>query len=180
MYQKINSISVPSLWKFKAIPFFNINHLTFLEDLACARLDFATWKTIAPKGVRYKHIDNCLSQLEIRMAEKITLFKLLKYMVKHMELNPEWILNELPQSHYANGGGVVSLDTDSATDAKWITLALNTLSIPYEENEYGDGDMTFIDIEFNLEDLRTDCPTLYKKMKEMDTKNKIYKNTSVN
>jgi hypothetical protein len=100
-------------------------------------------------------------------------------MVKHIELTPEWVLSELPQSHYANGSGVVSLDTDNAANASWIKLALNTLLIPYEENEYGEGDSTFIDIEFNIKDIKENCPTLYKKMKKMDTKNKIYKNTSL-
>jgi hypothetical protein len=101
-------------------------------------------------------------------------------MIKFIELTPEWVLSELPQSLYANGNGVVSIDTDSVSDASWIKLALNTLLIPYEENEYGDGRNSFFDIEFNLEDLRTECPTLYKEMKEMDTKNKIYKNTNLN
>lgn len=182
MYHKIKAISVPSLCNHKAVLIFNINHSPFLEHHSCAIFDIAIIGiAIAPNGVPYIIIiGNCLSQLEIRIAEKIILFKFLKYMVKHIELNPEWILSELPQSHYADGNGVVSLDTDSTTDASWIKLALNTLCIPYEENKYGEGTTTFIDIEFHMEDLRTDCPTLYKKMKEMDTKNKIYKNTSIN
>ena len=101
-------------------------------------------------------------------------------MVKHIELNPEWVLSELPVSLYADGNGVVSVDTDSTSEASWIKLALNTLLIPYEEKEHGEGTTIFIDIEFQIEDLRTDCPTLYKKMKEMDAKNKIYKNTNLN
>ena len=64
-------------------------------------------------------------------------------MVKPIELNPEWVLSELPQSHYADGNGVVSVDTESTSDAKWIKLALNTLLIPYEEKEYGEGTLTF-------------------------------------
>ena len=67
-------------------------------------------------------------------------------MKKLIELTPEWILIELSQSLYANGSGVVSLDTYSASDASWIKLALSTLMIPYTENEYGEGDMIFIDI----------------------------------
>jgi hypothetical protein len=101
-------------------------------------------------------------------------------MVRFIELTPEWVLSELPLSLYAVGNGVVSVDTDSVSDASWIKLALNTLLIPYEENEYGDGKITFIDIEFNLEDLRTECPTLYKRMKEMDTKNNICKDLNLN
>jgi hypothetical protein len=101
-------------------------------------------------------------------------------MKRLIEITPEWVLSELPISLYADGCGNISIDTDRATDASWIKLALKTLLIPYEENEYGDGNMTFIDIEFHIEDLRTECPTLYKKMKEMDTNNKLHKNTSIN
>ena len=181
MYEKIITISVPSLCKVRAILILNTNHPAFQEHHACAILFICMMRnTIAPQGVRYTNIGNCLSQSEIRMAGKITLFKTLKYMVKHIELNPEWVLTELPISLYADGCGAVSLDTDSATDASWIRLALNTLYIPYEEKEYGDGEMTFIDIEFHIDDLKQDCPTLYKRMKEMDANNKFYKNTNLN
>jgi len=101
-------------------------------------------------------------------------------MVKIIELNPEWVLSEIPVSLYAEGCGIISVETDTITDAKWIKLALETLLIPYDEKEYGDGNTIFIDIEFHIEDLRSDCPNLYKKMKEMDTKNKIYKRTNLN
>ena len=101
-------------------------------------------------------------------------------MVKPIELTPEWVLNELPISHYADGNGVGSIDTDSVSDACWIKLALNTLLIPYEEKEYGDDDLTFIDFEFCIEDLKENCPALYKQLKEMDTKNKIYKGLNIN
>jgi ribosome biogenesis SPOUT family RNA methylase Rps3 len=101
-------------------------------------------------------------------------------MVKHIELNPEWILTELPQSICADGNGVICVDTDNSTDASWIKLALKTLCIPFEENEYGDEDLIFIDIEFNIEDLKKDCPILYKNMKNMDAKNKIYRYTNLN
>jgi hypothetical protein len=181
MYQKIKAISVPRLCKHKATPFFYINHSAFLEHLTCAIFDISIMgKTIAPQGVLYKNIGNCLSQLEIRMAGKIILFNFLNYMVKPIELNPEWVLNELPITHYADGNGVVSVDTDRKSDASWIKLALTALLIPYEENEFDEGDLTFIDIEFRLEDLRSECPTLYKKMMEMDAKNKIFKHTNLN
>ncbi len=100
--------------------------------------------------------------------------------IKPIELTPEWVLSELPQSLYANGNGVVSVDTDRKSDASWIKLELTALLIPYEENEFGEGDLTFIDIEFRLEDLRSECPALYKRMKEMDAKNKLYKNLNIN
>ena len=101
-------------------------------------------------------------------------------MVKPIELNPEWVLSELTDSLYADGWGNISVGSSTPNDAKWIKLALNTLSIPYEEQEFGEGEMTFIDIEFRIEDLRENCPTLYKEMKALDVKNKIYKNTNLN
>lgn len=101
-------------------------------------------------------------------------------MVKFIELTPEWILSELSQSLYADGKGTACIDTDSASDASWIKLALNTLLIPFEEKEYGDNDMTFIDFEFNINDIKDNCPNLYEKMKDMDTKNKIYNDLNLN
>lgn len=181
MYKFRKAIKISSLSKFRAILILLFYHLTFLKHRLCAILDISTiGKILSPIGVQYTIIDNCLSQSEIRMAGKITLFKFLKYMVKHIELNPEWILTELPQSIYADGNGVISVDTDSSTDAKWIKLALKTLCIPFEENEFGDEDLMFIDIEFNIEDLKQDCPTLYRILKDVDTKNKIYKHTNLN
>lgn len=181
MYKFRKAVKTSSLSKFRPILILPFCHLTFLKHHTGAILEISTkGNTLSPYGVQYTHIGNCLSQLEIRTAEKITLFKLLQYMVKHIELNPEWILTELPQSLYADGNGIVSIDTDSSTDASWIKLALKTLCIPFEENEYGDGDMTFIDIEFHINYLQQDCPALYKSMKDMDTKNKIYKNTNLN
>lgn len=101
-------------------------------------------------------------------------------MVKLIELTPEWILSELSQSLYADGKGTVCIDTDNTSNACWIKLALNTLLIPYEEKEYGDNDTTFIDFEFNINDLKETCPNLYKIMKDMDAKNKIYKDLNLN
>ena len=75
MYQNIKSINVQSLCKHKATLIFILNHSAFLVHQLSARLNFAQWKTIAPQGARHINIGNCLSQSEIRMAEKITLFK---------------------------------------------------------------------------------------------------------
>jgi hypothetical protein len=86
----------------------------------------------------------------------------------------------LPLSHYADGNGNVSIDTDNATDAKWLALALNTLYIPYEEDDLGDVGMIYYGFNFRIEDIKENCPTLYKSMKEMDMKNNIYKDLSIN
>jgi hypothetical protein len=100
--------------------------------------------------------------------------------IKPIELTPEWVLSEIPQSLYADGNGNVSIETYTVTDAKWIKLALLTLLIPYEEKEYGEGDQTFIDIELCIDDIKENCPNLYKKLKDMDAKNKIYKSLNLN
>ena len=101
-------------------------------------------------------------------------------MVKPLELTPEWVLSELTDSLYADGCGNISVGTSTHSDAKWIKLALNTLSTPYHEHEIGEGDVTFTDIEFRIEDIKEDCPTLYKRMKEMDAKNNIYRGLNIN
>lgn len=101
-------------------------------------------------------------------------------MVKLIELNPEWVLTELSDSLYADGQGNMSVDTYTHYDAKWIKLALNTLCINFHETEYGEGEMSFIDYEFRIDDIKINCPALYKMMKEMDAKNNIIKNTNLN
>jgi hypothetical protein len=131
-------------------------------------------------GVQYKIIGSSQSQLLKGMVKNNIILNFNSMVIKPIEINPEWVLSELPQSLYADGNGNVSLYTENASDASWIKLALNTLCIPFEENEYGDDDVIFIDIEFNINDIKENCPTLYKSMKELDTKNKIYKNTSLN
>jgi hypothetical protein len=101
-------------------------------------------------------------------------------MVKPIEFNPEWVITELSDSLYADGSGKMSVDTYTPTEAKWIKLALNTLHIDFRETEYGEGDMTFVDIEFRIDDLKINCPALYKKMMEMDAKNNLNKNLNLN
>jgi hypothetical protein len=113
-------------------------------------------------------------------GNKIILFNLLSYMVKPIVLTPEWVLCNFPQTLYADGCGHVSLDVYNDSDIKWVELALSTLCIPFKVNEYVDEDSTFIDFEFFIEDLKENCPALYKELKEMDAKNKIYKGLNIN
>lgn len=100
--------------------------------------------------------------------------------MKSIEITPEWVLNKLPISHYADGNGNISIETDSATDAKWIMLALNTLCIPYEENAYAEVGTIIYGFDFKITDIKQECPSLYESMKEMDNNNKAYKNLSKN
>ena len=101
-------------------------------------------------------------------------------MVNPIELTPEWVLSKFSQVLYANGCGQVSLNIYDDSDIKWVELALNTLCIPFKINEFVDDDSTFIDFEFCIEDLKENCPALYKQLEEMDAKNKIYKGLNIN
>jgi hypothetical protein len=101
-------------------------------------------------------------------------------MLKNIELTPEWVLSKFPQVIYVDGSGNVSMDVYDVKEVKWIELALQTLCINFKENEYAEDDVTIIDIEFRLEDLQENCPALYKQLKSMDAKNKIYKELNIN
>ena len=101
-------------------------------------------------------------------------------MKKIIEVTPEWVLSNFPQAFYADGCGHITLDIYDVKEVIWIELALQTLCINFKENEYTEDDVTIIDIEFRLEDLQENCPALYKQMKKMDAKNKIYKGLNIN
>lgn len=92
-------------------------------------------------------------------------------MKKLIELTPEWILENLPHTKYADGSGLMSVYTNNPDNANWISLALNTLKIPFEESEYGDWDDMTMCYEFKIEDVKDDCPSLYINMKNLDRDN---------
>lgn len=88
--------------------------------------------------------------------------------MKTIEITPEWVLNELPHMHVADGNGNMSFYTDSVTDVRWITLALNTLGISFQTFDERSYKITFFWFEFKIEDLKEDCPVLYTKWKQED------------
>jgi hypothetical protein len=94
-------------------------------------------------------------------------------MIKLLEFTPERVLRELPKSICIDDNGVVNLLMDDTSDAKWKMLAQNTIYLYHYKKNYGYGDMMFIDIEFSIDDLKQYCPSLYRKIKANDTKNKI-------
>jgi hypothetical protein len=97
-------------------------------------------------------------------------------MKKIIELTPEWVLEKLPHSHYSDGKGNSSVYTGNATDANWIELALNSLNIAYEVNDYVDGNNEILfGFDFRIGDIKSECPSLYKRMKELDSNNFSYK-----
>jgi len=97
-----------------------------------------------------------------------------------VELTPERVLTELPQMIIPFGEGEVSLITDCVADADRIKSALGILCIHFNLNEYSNDLQYIIDFELYIDDLKINCPALYKEMKAMDAKNKIYKNTNLN
>ena len=89
-----------------------------------------------------------------------------------IEIDPDWVLEKLPHTHYADGDGNVSVYTADATDANFIELAFETLSISFESYDYVDDNGAFsFGFDFRLEDIEADCPSLYLRMKEMNNMN---------
>lgn len=96
-------------------------------------------------------------------------------MKKVIQLTPEWVLNKLSHSHYADGKGNLSVQTGHVSDANWIALALNTLDVTYEEYEFYDDETFLFSFDFKLEDIKKECPLLYKNFTSMDDHNKIFR-----
>jgi hypothetical protein len=59
-----------------------------------------------------------------------------KEMKKKMQLTPEWVLCKLSHTQYVDGEGNISVYAGNASDANWIELALESLNIEYEVNDY--------------------------------------------
>ena len=93
--------------------------------------------------------------------------------MKTIEITPEWVLNELPHMHVADGNGNMSFYTDSVTDVRWITLALNTLGIEFQEYDEGDKDFIFFWFEVVIEDFKKHCPELFEKWMKLNEREKI-------
>lgn len=90
-------------------------------------------------------------------------------MKKIIELTPEWVLEKLPHTHQSDGKGKNSVYTGNATDAAWIELALDSLNIAYETFDYvDDNNEILFGFEFRIEDIKNDCPTLQRRMKEIE------------
>jgi hypothetical protein len=102
-------------------------------------------------------------------------------MKKCLEVTPEWVLERIPHTHYADGKGNISVYTGDATDANWIELALNTLNVLFEAYDYLDRDYGIVfGFDFRIEDIKEDCPSFYKRVKDIDANNVIDKNLTKN
>ena len=88
--------------------------------------------------------------------------------MKKIEIFPEWILDKSTVTHHADGRGNITIRADTVSDSRWIDLALDTLGIKYEAFIAGyDPDAAkqyfAVQWEFKIEDIKTECPNLYKK-----------------
>lgn len=98
-----------------------------------------------------------------------------------IKLTPEWVLEKLPHTRYADGDGNISVYTNDATDANWIELALDSLHINYEAYDYVDDKKDFVfGFDFRIEVIEEDCPSFYQSMKELNNNKLIHKNLSKN
>ena len=96
-------------------------------------------------------------------------------MKKLIEMTPEWVLENLSDTLYADGCGIMTVFTDSVTNARLMLLALNTLNIPFEEYENGNNEDITIWYEFKVADIKIDCPSLYEDMMKFNSLNLEYK-----
>jgi len=99
--------------------------------------------------------------------------------MKKIELTPEWILDKLTVTHYADGTGKVLITTDTDSDSCWIELALDSLGVKYETCTLcydPDHSKRFFESqwEFKIEDIKADCPILYNRWKMTDDINAFH------
>jgi hypothetical protein len=99
-------------------------------------------------------------------------------MKKIIQVTPEWVLTELAESHFPSGDGNVMACTLEPSNVSWIKLALDTLNISYEINDYDHGDNRVLwGLNFCIDGIKSECPTLYKRLKKMNEEymNETYK-----
>jgi len=96
-------------------------------------------------------------------------------MKKLIELTPEWVLENLSQGMCSYGGGKIGVYTNNPDNANWISLALDTLKIPFEVSEITEAEEQSICYEFKIKHIKDDCPSLYEFMKNLDKHNLEFK-----
>ena len=76
-----------------------------------------------------------------------------------IEVTPEWILRTISYLSSVKVNAFVTAFYDE--ELELICMALDTLKISYVVREGDDADDYTYGIEFRLEDIKTDCPSLY-------------------
>ncbi|MHA1169866.1 MAG: hypothetical protein ACTSRU_18715 [Candidatus Hodarchaeales archaeon] len=86
--------------------------------------------------------------------------------MKTIKITPEWVLEKLSHTLDTDKAGIISLYTGNASDANWIELALSSLEIPFESYDYlSDHKDLVFGFDFNMDDIKSDCPSLYERAK---------------
>jgi hypothetical protein len=87
--------------------------------------------------------------------------------MRKLQLTPEWVLEKLPHTHFADGSGKISIYTGDTSDANFIELALDSLHISYETYDYLNDNKDFVfGFDFRIEDIEVECPSFYQSMKK--------------
>ena len=92
-----------------------------------------------------------------------------------IELTPERVLTLLSDVCFADGNGKATVRTTEMDNSKWINLALDTLKIKWELLEFEIEFDYYYDFEFQIGDIKAECPNLYRKL--IDENIKLFQNT---
>lgn len=79
---------------------------------------------------------------------------------------PEWILENMGDSWFANGNGMGIVSTTEKFTRVWIEYAFYTLDIGCGRAEYLINSFERIDYFFSLDDIKDSCPEFYEKLLE--------------
>jgi hypothetical protein len=93
-------------------------------------------------------------------------------MKKLIEMTPEWVLENLSEMKYADGYGTMSIYLPCLKDFNLLICALKSLQISYKafETYLFLDDLMYL-IEFQIEDIKIGCPSVYEKMQTMNKNN---------
>jgi len=117
-----------------------------------------------------------MPELMINRYGTINIYKIdMKKTKKLIEVIPEWVLDNLSDSMYADGYGNMSVYTSSVSDYNWMCLALNTLKITFEESDNDDYDDRLLSLRFRIEEIKNECPSLYERMIKLNINNLEFK-----
>lgn len=85
-----------------------------------------------------------------------------------VKLTPEWVLDKMSTSRYADGHGVIYFYADE-DNCHWIELAITTLEVPFVREEIVlDCCTTVISFALFLDSLMDQCPSLFHEMWDLN------------
>ena len=85
--------------------------------------------------------------------------------MKEIKLTPDWIFDNFSFLLQLLDDGTLFLQCERG-DAKWIKLAARTIGAPFISREIEEDDHIeyTVGFEFNINDLKEDCPTVYNQV----------------